>query len=360
MELFNIFKGKQQNRRTDTRELEGMKRSEQRDVVPVKKMLKNSSPNEAGLYPHEVLLLSYAPTYYIDQKSYPTFWWSRYGVKNIDKLLKSLKKQGFLKVGSIESAISNETTENLEEVLYAKDLKVFGGKSDHVQRLMEELSAAQLDSLFPRRTYELTDLGKKVLAANGHIPYIHHHSILHLDIWSLDEKVKDNPGYAYRDIIWEYMNKKSLKYYKHSEFGKYRNCRFKMAEFLEEEGKDDSAFIYLAEVIRIDLSGVSNGFSMDYLETYAAAYFPYTKSRATVASHITEKIKAYQLKNALTDDALRTKLITPMNRLQLPFSIFTTEEAADIVVKEIRGEREGLKRLYHKAQERFDNDYGLA
>lgn len=359
MEIFNIFKGNQRNTRSVATDQSVAKRSNQRDVVPVKKMIKQMKPNEAGLYPHEILLLSYAPTYYLEDKSYPKFWWYRYGVKNVDKYLKSLKKKGFLKVGSIEAAIKNETEENLEEVLRAHNLETSGEKSMLVQRLVEGVPTEKLNTLFPDRTYELSDLGEKVLAAEAHIPYIHRHSIEDLNIWTLNEKVKENPGYSYRDIVWEFMNKKSLKHYKHSEFGKYRNCRLKMAEFLEEEDKDDSAFIYLAEVVRIDLSGVSNGFSMDYLETYADSFFPYNKSRASMPPKITDDIRAYQEDKDLSDKELRFKLIALMNRLQLPFSLFTVEEAADIVVMEIHGDREGLERMYRKAQERFEREYRL-
>jgi hypothetical protein len=35
------------------------------DVIPVEKIIKGMKPNDAGLYPHEVLLLSYATKYYL-------------------------------------------------------------------------------------------------------------------------------------------------------------------------------------------------------------------------------------------------------------------------------------------------------
>jgi len=333
-------------------------RRETSDILPVKKRIKRMKPNESGLYPHEILLLSYAPTYYIEKNSFPKFWWYRYGVKNVDKGLKSLKKRGFLKVGSIDATIQNETAEDLKEILRAHHLETSGKKAELVQRLVDEMPRDKLDELFRDRTYELTDKGQAVLSAEEHIPYIHRHSIEDLDIWTLNEKVKANPGYSYRDIVWEYMNKKSLKYYKHSDFGMYRNCRLSMAEFLEEEGKDDSAFIYLAEVVLIDLSGVSNGFSMDYMETYADSFFPYSTSEVKVAPVIIDKIRTYQLDKDLSDDELKSKLIDLMNRLQLPFSLFTVEEAAEIVVMEIHGDREGLERIYRKVKERFDEEYG--
>ncbi|GEK89685.1 SAP domain-containing protein [Alkalibacterium putridalgicola] len=313
--------------------------------------------NESGLYPHEILLLSYAPTYYIEKNSFPKFWWYRYGVKNVDKSLKSLKKRGFLKVGSIEASIQNETAEDLKEILRAHHLETSGKKAELVQRLVDEMPRDKLDDLFRDRTYELTDKGQAVLSAEEHIPYIHRRSIEDLDIWSLNEKVKANPGYSYRDIVWEYMNKKSLKYYKHSDFGMYRNCRLSMAEFLEEEGKDDSAFINLAEVVRIDLNGLSNGFNMEDLSDQADRFFPYSESQAKMAPGIMKKIQKYQTEKDMSDDELKLKLIDLMNRLQLPFSLFTVEEAAESVVMEIHEDKEGLEKIYRKAKERFEGEY---
>ncbi len=40
------------------------------DVVPVERRIKEMNPNDVGLYPHETLLLSYAPKYYVDNNSF--------------------------------------------------------------------------------------------------------------------------------------------------------------------------------------------------------------------------------------------------------------------------------------------------
>lgn len=362
MEIFNFLSTKNtksghRNQNNIKNELQGMKRSDKRDIVHVKKTIKHMKPNEAGLYPHEILLLSYAPTYYLGKNSFPKFWWYKYGIKDVDKWLKSLKKRGFLKTGSIESTIRNETTDDLKEVLSANKLKVTGSKAELVKRLLEEVPEEKLNNLFRDRTYELTELGEEVLSAEEHIPYIHRLNIVDLDIWSLNEKVKENPRYYFKDIIWENMNKKSLKYYKHSDFVMYRNCRLSMAEFLEDEGKDDTALMYLAEVVRLDLSGLFDGFSMGDLEDYADSYFPYGKSTATIASGVTEKINKYQEEKDMSDDELKDMLIELMNHLQLPFSLFTVEESADIVIMEIHGEREELKEIYQLIKERFEKEY---
>lgn len=75
------------------------------EIVPVEKIIKGIKPNSVGLYPHEILTLSYAPKYFVEGNSYPGFWWYRYGVSDVDKSLKSLLDRGFLQVGSLKSAI---------------------------------------------------------------------------------------------------------------------------------------------------------------------------------------------------------------------------------------------------------------
>lgn len=330
------------------------------DVIPVEKIIKGMKPNDVGLYPHEILLLSYAPKYYLEGNSYPGFWWYKYGVKDVDKCLITLKDRGFLQIGSLRSAIEKETAAVLKDVLKDNGLKVSGKKAELVQRLLDEVSEEKLNTIFTKRTYDLTDAGNEILKKEDYIPYIHRHGIEDLDIWSLNEMVKNRkPGLSFRDVIWGYLNERSMIHIKNSDFGLYRNCRFSMSEFVKEEGKLDNAFALLAEVIRYDLSGLSNGFSMQFMGIYADGYFPYKNSIVTMAPGITSRVVDYQEKKGLSDDELKNKLLEEMNRIQLPFSLFTAEECADIVLMEIHKDEEGLEKLYNKAKRRFKKEYGI-
>ena len=114
------------------------------DVISVEKIIKGMKPNEVGLYPHEVLLLFYAPKYYLEGNTYPGFWWYKYGVKDVDKCLISLKDRGFLQIGSLRSAIEKETAAVLKDVLKDNGLKVSGKKAELVQRLLDEVSEEKL------------------------------------------------------------------------------------------------------------------------------------------------------------------------------------------------------------------------
>jgi len=330
------------------------------DVVPVEKIIKGMKPNDVGLYPHEILLLSYAPKYYVEDNSYPGFWWYKYGVKDVDKCLKSLKNRGFLQVGSLKSAVEKETAAVLKNALRENNLKVSGKKAELVQRLLDEVPEEKLNTIFIKYTYELTDAGEEVLKAEEHIPYIHRHGIEDLDIWSLSEKVKNKkPGFSFRDVIWGYLNERSMIHIKNGNFGLYRNCRFSMSEFVKEEGKLYNAFSLLSEVIRYDLSGLSNGFSMQFMDIYADGYFQYKNSIVTMAPGITSRVVDYQEKKGLSDEDLKKKLYEEMSKIKLPFSVFTDDECVEIVLMEIQKDEEDLEKLYNKAKRRFKKEYGI-
>ncbi|WP_270501419.1 hypothetical protein [Clostridium butyricum] len=59
------------------------------DVISVEKRIKNANISQYGLYPHEVLMLDYAGSYYVDGNSFQGFWWYKYGVRNVDNCLHS-------------------------------------------------------------------------------------------------------------------------------------------------------------------------------------------------------------------------------------------------------------------------------
>ncbi|QNO13359.1 SAP domain-containing protein [Alkalicella caledoniensis] len=329
------------------------------EVIPVEKRIKGMKPNSAGLYPHETLLLSYAPKYYVEGNSYPGFWWYKYGIKDVDKLLQSLLDRGFLQIGSLRSAIEKETATVLKDILKANDLKVSGKKSELVERLLDEVPEEKLKAAFTKFTYELTDEGKDVLNKEEYIPYIHRTGIEDLDIWSLSKKVQEKPEYPYRDVIWGYLNERSMIHAKNGDFGLYRNSRFTMSEFVKEESKLDNAFSLLSEVIRYDLSGLSNGFSMQFMDIYADSYFPYDSSIITMAPGIISRVADYQEKKGLSDEDLKRKLYEEICKFKLPFSVFTEDECVEIVLMEIQKDEEGLQKLYNKAERRFKKEYGI-
>jgi hypothetical protein len=329
------------------------------DVTPVEKRIKGMKPNGVGLYPHETLLLSYAPQYYVGDNSFPGFWWYKYGIKDVNKSLRSLLDRGFLRVGSLKSAIEKETGTVLKDILRDNNLKVSGKKVDLVKRLLDEVPEEKLKSIFTKHTYELTNDSEELLKKEEYIPYIHRHIFEDLDIWSLSKMVQESPGYSYRDVIWGYLNERSLEHIKNRNHGLYRNCRFSMSEFIKQERKTENAFDLLVEVICYDLSGLTNGFSERYLDIYADGFFPYSDSIVRMAPGIVSRVIEYKEDKGISDDELRQKLLSEMEKFRLPFRVFSTEECAEIVLLEMRHDEESLAKIYDIAKKRFNKKYGL-
>jgi len=240
------------------------------EVIPAEKRIKDAIASKHGLYPHEVLVLDYAGSYYTEGNSFQGFWWYRYGVRDVDKCLRSLLDRGFLQIGNLQSTIEKETATVLKEELKKYGLKVSGKKDELVQRLMTEIPHEELNTRFTKRTYQLTELGKQALDEEGYVPYIHRHQIEDLDIWTLNKIIHEPPYMPYRDKIWGYLNKRSMEHFAAGNFGLYRNCRHHMYNFLMEEKNVKDALGMLSEVVFYDLSGLGNNYDPQYLDIYAS------------------------------------------------------------------------------------------
>ncbi|MEA4816308.1 MAG: SAP domain-containing protein [Lachnospiraceae bacterium] len=323
------------------------------EIVQAEKRIQNAIASKHGLYPHEVLVLDYASSYYTEGNSFQGFWWYRYGVRDVDKCLHSLLDRGFLQVGNLQSAIGKETVAVLKEELKKYGLKMSGKKDELVQRLMAEVSHDELNSRFAKRTYQLTELGKQALEEEDYVPYIHRHALEDLDIWSLNRIIHEPPYMPYRDKIWGYLNKRSMEHFAAGNFGLYRNCRYHMYDFLMEEKKINDALGMISEVVFYDLSSLGNNYDPQYLDIFAEHFFPYKDSTVTMAPGITSAVIHCQEELNLSDEDLKTIMLDRMNHLSAPLHLFKPEECVDIVLMESREDIDGLTKIYAKAKRRF-------
>ena len=228
-----------------------------------------------------------------------------------------------------------------------------------VKRLTENVDELELSIVFSKRPYSYTEKGKKVLKEYEWIPFIHRHMIEDLDIWNLTEMVQTPPYMSYRDKIWGYLNKRGMEHIGAKNYGLYRNSRFTMSEFVAEENKILDAFSLLCEVIAYDLSGMSNMFDMKYLNIHAKSFFPYKSSVVTMAPGITARAQKYGEKLGWSEDELTKHLLEEFSKYTLPFRLFTNEECTEIVMAEIRGNKDELSSIYAEAEKRFKKKYKI-
>lgn len=209
MGLFDLFKKSQ--RRTITEKIEitahepNREEMEQRRKAQAVEKIKNYQKDEAGLYPHEILMLSYLEKYAAGKEP-ARFWEYEYGVDDVPALIKSLENQGFAE----------------------------GGK--------------------------LTDPGKEEIRKNEYVLYMHKHKFPDISMADMCILVNKNQGMPYRDLLWAEFNRLSGEYIESGRIALYRNIRYTMYNFLVEEKRYKSAFGLLAEVFFYDLNGDESPF----------------------------------------------------------------------------------------------------
>lgn len=169
--------------------------------------IRNFQKDEAGLYPQEILMLSYAEKY-ASGKPIARFWEREYGVEDVPALLAYLESKGFLS----------------------------GGK--------------------------LTDAGKREIQKNEYVLYMHSHKNCEISMERMSILVNKNPQMPYRDVIWGELNRLSLEHFKSHQWGLYRNTKYSMYKFLLEEKKHADAFLILAEVVFYNLNGNNSFFDV--------------------------------------------------------------------------------------------------
>ncbi len=314
-----------------------------------------------GLYPEEVLVLSYAPRYYVTGNDFPQFWLYKYSIGNVQEVLDSLLQRGYIAVGTIEDAVMSESLSVIKEELKKHDIKTTGKKKDLVQRLIENVPEDELSEDFVKRPYILTERGENVVKKYEWIPYIHAHEIEDLDIWNLTQLVQNSNYINYRDCIWGYLQSQSLKHIKNGNYGLYRNCLFEMAIFVEEEGRLEEAFELLCEVCVYDLNDAYNNFSalsidIDFM---AKSCFPYDTSMIKLPPGIIRLLKKYKSRLCWDETTTKGKIEHAILDVDVPFRIFKNDECVNIILGEIDGNTDEVAKIYENAERRFRKTYHI-
>lgn len=326
------------------------------EPIPIENRTAGLEPSCDGLYPHEVLVLSYAHRYFIDGNEFPGFWWYKYGIEDVQKLLDTLLQKGYIKAGTTEDAVKAEKLTTIKETLKEYNLKTTGKKDALVQLLVSNVQEDVLSQIFVKRPYILTSMGQEVLKRYEWIPYIHAHKIGDLDIWNLTQLIQDSDCKNYRDCIWKYLNDQGAKHIYEKNYGLYRNCCFEMAEFLLEEDRAEDAFFQLCKVCFFDLSGLSNGFSNTTFERELIIQycFPYETSITTVAPGIIDRIKKCQNFLCWDKEMLKEELYYAITDITTLFQLFSNEEMVTIIMEELDNNKNAVSKIYDIARQRFE------
>ncbi|MBE6783803.1 MAG: hypothetical protein E7536_07300 [Ruminococcaceae bacterium] len=321
-------------------------------------LIKTATPSRQGLYPHEIMMLEYAPCFKKSNNTFQQFWYYQYSVTEPQSLLESLYNRGFIEVGDLQSALDKLKISEIKDELKLLNLKVTGKKEELINRLFENGDVDYLNKKYKERYFVLTPKGEQELKENKYISYLHRNR--YMSVWEMNEKIAQT-HYPYRDILWGYFNEQSDKHFQNCDFGLYRNIRLNMHDFLCEEEKYKPAFHLLAEVISYDLSGLGNGykFILDNkiekdicLESRLVNFFT-SGDEVTLPPGIIKCFESLKAKFDLSDDEFISYVYKEFSEIHIYDRVFNADECANIILSEIGLEKCKIKDSYKVAEQRI-------
>ena len=144
-------------------------------VIPFEQRKGSGWKSKNGLYPAEILLLSYCSKgqYPGPAKGYPAFWWFEYGIRNVSYVLGTLADRGFIQFGSLAGSAGALTATQLKQLLKDAGASTTGKKEDLVERVKATVSDDALWAAGLRPKYQLTELGARELEENNGVVKTH-------------------------------------------------------------------------------------------------------------------------------------------------------------------------------------------
>ena len=327
--------------------------------LPAKSNQKEINFNNNTISPVEILLLHYVNGKPEQSISFPGYFQYRYEV-NPHQLLKQLINKGLLTLQNDPVKNMQKTkVDDLKEILKKKSLKVTGRKNELIRRIIENHTPEELKSLFPRRIYQPTEQGLKILNENDHIWFFHSQSHVDVSIYEAHKEKKAAPHLSKFEIGYKILEQKAKSYFKQNNFGLYRNALLGISILQEKEGRKKDALCNLFAICYIDLSGTGNNFNKLFMDIYEQYFFPYEKSLHTLAPGIVSKIAKLKDELNLTPDDMKEIYYQSVSSVELPFHLFTKEETYQILIEELNENKEALKKIYQTAQRRYKRNKKL-
>ena len=332
-------------------------------VEEIEKKKKASFPSQNGLYPHEILMLYYAPRYRMDQDNFQGFWKYRYAVDNPTIILRSLAKRGFLRVSTPAENLSKLKSTELKEILQDRGIPSTGKKADLIARICANLSDDDIRKFAPFDGYVLTELGQQELNANEYVLYAHKAKFTDIDVWLLNRLVHDHPNKPYRDLIWADYNGRQmdecLQQMRMGNYSTYRTLRIRQYDFVLEEKRYAEALPLLLEAVyyEVNVESVSSySISLKYDKPPIASFQSVADEWAMAGSFTIEGFKDLQNKLCLEDEAFVDRMIQIINGFNPPYFALSSKEMAQLILSEMKENKEIATSLYKIAENRIKKD----
>lgn len=321
------------------------------NVMPCEERIKTAYADENGLFPHEILLMNYAPSFVVGKTDFQGFWFYKYGISDVAKILSSLVKRGFLnETVDIETNLKHLTVSELKTLLKENGIASSGKKDALIKSALADIASEVLRSKFPEKSYVITDKGKSSLDKSSYVMYIHKLSKTEdINIWNMNRLVHDKGDRfndSFPDLFWNFLNDECLRHASERNYGMYRNTRLMMYDVLMGECKYNEAYLMLMDVIFYDVNSyLGNNFSTEHLDIYFENFF---ESHDSIAPTVINYMNNLQNQLGITDDSLRADFESRLGKLKnsVPLVVFSPKEIAEIYLCARDESEQKLKKIY--------------
>lgn len=306
-----------------------------------------------------LILLTMAERFKINEKNYPDYLRSNFGIGFPNEKYKALFAEGFIRPASAAESLPHLRVTELKAIATEYKLKTSGKKEELCQRLIESIPPENLESNISERYWVITEEGHIELAKNPYIGFYldkHKYSLesIGLDITTFSKLFSEKNDRSIRDVIWGEFNRKTTEFYKKaitkSEFREYCELLRTMALFLEEEGRYSDA---LATYIRYLYYGVNFEAALKAIQ-----YYSVTKDLHSAAEILYTDVEMMpytaneimNLSNGCEYDStqLRTFMLDAFSREQ-DSGMFSPTELTELIMLGLNGDAEGQMKICSNA-----------
>ena len=344
--------------------------------VTPKNRIKNATPTEHGLYPHEILALDYAHTYYPSSSDFQGWWLYTHGVEDVRGVLSSLEERGFIEEDNdLYTLLEMQDGSKIREILIANGSKVSGTRETVLERVLEEVPEDELIRQFPEFPYRLTEVGKSALDEAPYIPYIARNALTEFDIWTVSELINTPPYMLWWNKICDFYIEQRQKHIINRDFGLYNNCSRDFIRILKHKNMSNSILEVLAEMVFYILRGCTWNSS---IPLYLNELFPYERSCAKISQYeivqvtrcqeeigysdeelkvfFQDHMKSIDAPDPIQTDSLESHILLD-NGIIAPVQLFSIDECVDIFFLERNKDISRLEEMYQNAEEAFKQRY---
>lgn len=145
-------------------------------------------PSTNGLYPHELMVLRYAPkyTYPVDPNDYSAkVFYDNYGIGDVKPYFDKLVVEGFLCVSDTRTVLQKNTVPTIKKFIADAGYAAQGRKGELIQYIIDNIPEEIINNAFPQKYYMLTDKGTCELEENK---YLTEGTYWEMSIWEMNRR----------------------------------------------------------------------------------------------------------------------------------------------------------------------------